>query len=185
MIRISRPTCPLPDKLSAQIYDDPINKGALIQSSYGKCMYCESSVRHIEWGEIEHIKPKEAFPNLAYIWENLGFACPRCNNGKGDKFDEQIAYINPYDEDPNNFIVALGAVILEKETNIRGQKTISDIGLNRKELLEKRHEALQRIQKSANVLKHIPEPQKSVLLNELKEESADEKEFSFIIKQLF
>lgn len=185
MIKISRPTCPDPGKLTVQVYDDPVNKAALIKASFGKCIYCESSVRHVDWGEIEHIKPKDSFPHLKFVWENLGFVCARCNNKKGIKFDEQVPYINPYEEEPSDFITAEGSMIMEKEDNVRGRNTIVDIGLNRDELLEKRYEAIRRIKKTADALALVAEPKKSILLEELKEEASEDKEFSFVIKQLF
>lgn len=185
MIKITRPACPEPARLTAGIFNHPNNKAALIDASSGKCMYCEAFIRHTSWGEVEHIRPKSTYPLLEFIWENLGFVCQRCNNAKGDKFDEGAPYINPYEDEPSDFLTAQGAIVVEKESNVRGQKTVSDIELNREELVEKRYEAIQRIQKIASNLAAVPEPQRTLLLDVLREETAPDKEFSFVVKQLF
>jgi hypothetical protein len=54
----------------------------------GKCAYCESLVRHADYGEVEHFRPKaevtEADGHPGYIWlafeeSNLLPACGLCN----------------------------------------------------------------------------------------------------------
>ena len=67
-------------------------KNALIAAQQGKCAFCESKVRHIAHGDVEHYRPKggvrqsEGDPLeqpgyfwLAYAWTNLFFACQLCN----------------------------------------------------------------------------------------------------------
>lgn len=182
MIKLQRPICPNPESLASSKYDHPDNKKALIEASYGKCMYCESFVLSTSWGEIEHIKPKSKFPDLEFDWGNLGFVCQRCNNSKWSKYEETIQHINPYEENPEDFLVAVGTYILQKENNRRGERTIKDISLNREGLLEKRLEALTRLEKSMDVCQRVQEPLKSKLLKELENETSKEKEFSFILK---
>lgn len=184
MIKINRPTCPKPKSLINKNYRDPENKKVLIDASYGKCMYCEAYIRSTSFGDIEHIKPKSKFPELEFEWNNLGFCCQRCNNNKLNKYNENIAPINPYDEDPVSFLFAQGAYIWHLEDNLRGEKTIKDINLNRKELLEKRLEAVSRIKNILKICENVPEPQKSDLINELKKDCAGDKEFSFILSSI-
>jgi uncharacterized protein (TIGR02646 family) len=38
---------------------------------------------------IEHFRPKNRFPRVAYKWENLYFCCDFCQ-GKGEDFDEDL-----------------------------------------------------------------------------------------------
>lgn len=182
MIKISRPPCPRPDRLASD-YKYPENKEALIQASYGKCMYCEASVRDVSFGDIEHIKPKSRFAALEFQWENLGFVCSRCNNSKSDKYEELMPYIDPYTENPQDFLVASGSMILQKQGNSRGEITIRDIGLNRPDLVEKRLEALNHLQKSIDACFRTPEPLKTNLINELINEVGSDKEFSFVLRQ--
>ena len=79
-------------KFDSSIYGAKSVKNALIKAQHGKCAFCESQVRHIAHGDVEHYRPKggvrqsEADPLeqpgyfwVAYGWENLFFACQLCN----------------------------------------------------------------------------------------------------------
>lgn len=39
-------------------------KECLVKMFHGKCAYCESQIRHIDYGHIEHYRPKSRFPSL-------------------------------------------------------------------------------------------------------------------------
>ena len=67
-------------------------KNALIKAQHGKCAFCESKITHIDFGDVEHFRPKGgtrqsddepmSLPGyywLAYVWENLFLACSLCN----------------------------------------------------------------------------------------------------------
>ena len=139
MIELERPDCPNVAALEAGNYKHRDNKEALISANHGKCMYCESKFTHVDYGDVEHYRPKAKYPNLEFEWENLGIACIACNREyKKDKFDETTPFINPYAENPENYIVAHGALLIHKQGSERGQITINDICLNRPALLEKR-----------------------------------------------
>ncbi len=47
-----------------------------------RCCYCEDSMAD----EIEHIWPKDFYPNRTFVWENYLYACGPCNGPKGNKF---------------------------------------------------------------------------------------------------
>lgn len=47
-----------------------------------RCGYCEDSVGD----EIEHIQPKELYPERTFVWENYLLACGGCNRAKGSDF---------------------------------------------------------------------------------------------------
>ncbi|MDJ0835054.1 MAG: hypothetical protein QNK37_00975 [Acidobacteriota bacterium] len=47
-----------------------------------RCAYCEDSLAD----EIEHIKPKDLYPESAFVWENYLYACGPCNVAKSNKF---------------------------------------------------------------------------------------------------
>lgn len=59
-------------------------KGALTEMCSGarRCCYCEDSCAD----EVEHVKPKSLYPDLAYAWHNYLYACGRCNGQKNAKF---------------------------------------------------------------------------------------------------
>jgi uncharacterized protein (TIGR02646 family) len=47
-----------------------------------RCGYCEDS----EADEIDHLWPKELYPELAFAWRNYLYACGRCNRSKSYQF---------------------------------------------------------------------------------------------------
>lgn len=47
-----------------------------------RCSYCEDSCAD----EVEHIKPKDLFPEMTFVWENYVYACGPCNGPKNNKF---------------------------------------------------------------------------------------------------
>lgn len=47
-----------------------------------RCMYCEDSAAD----EVEHIHPKDLYPELTFVWENYLYICGPCNIGKLNKF---------------------------------------------------------------------------------------------------
>ncbi len=75
-----------------KIYGDKTVKEALIKAQHDKCFLCESKITHIDYGDVEHFRPKKAFQQnakkkliypgyywLAYDWKNLFLACRICN----------------------------------------------------------------------------------------------------------
>ena len=146
MIKLNRPECPNPAALDNHTYNDAQNKSALRDAAYGKCMYCESKIDHIAHAHVEHIKPKapDKYPELAYEWSNLGYACPVCNVNKGDKYDSATPYIDPYHENPSDHLIFCGSILWKKMGSERGQLTIKDINLNRVNLVEKRRRAIEK-----------------------------------------
>jgi uncharacterized protein (TIGR02646 family) len=99
------------------IYSHPTVKNPLCQSQHGKCAFCESKVKAVAHGDVEHFRPKAGYQQqatdelgkpgyywLAYEWTNLLFACQICNQqGKKNLFPLE----NPEDraichhDDPN------------------------------------------------------------------------------------
>ena len=90
-----------------------------------RCAYCEDSAAD----EVEHIRPKDLYPDAVFLWENYLLACGPCNGPKNNKFaiitgtperledvtrarDAPInppavgrtALIDPRSEDPLNFL---------------------------------------------------------------------------------
>lgn len=82
------------------IYGADSVKNGLIRAQHGKCCFCESEVRHISYGDVEHFRPKKGYRQaagdalgrpgyywLAYDWSNLFLACQMCNQRfKGNLF---------------------------------------------------------------------------------------------------
>jgi uncharacterized protein (TIGR02646 family) len=54
-----------------------------ICNGHGRCCYCELS----QPDEVEHICPKDLYPEVAFVWENYVYACGICNGTwKNNKF---------------------------------------------------------------------------------------------------
>lgn len=47
-----------------------------------RCVYCEDSYAD----EVEHIKPKDIYPEETFLWENYIYACGPCNGPKNNQF---------------------------------------------------------------------------------------------------
>ena len=47
-----------------------------------RCGYCEDSVGD----EVDHIRPKDLYPEAVFVWENYLLACGPCNGGKNNRF---------------------------------------------------------------------------------------------------
>lgn len=48
-----------------------------------RCCYCEDS----QATDVEHIRPKDFYPGLVFVWENYLLACARCNRPKSNVCD--------------------------------------------------------------------------------------------------
>jgi 5-methylcytosine-specific restriction endonuclease McrA len=184
MVELERPPCPDATALSRGDYKHPANKQALLASTYNKCMYCESRIRHIDYGDVEHIRPKapNKFPELEFTWENLGIACGVCNGNKGDKFDVNTPYINPYEDDPADYLLAEHAWVFPLRNNERGLLTITDLGLNRPELLERRSALLERIMTAIAAADRTANAElRRLALESLAKEAAPSSEYSMVV----
>ncbi|MDP2832509.1 MAG: retron system putative HNH endonuclease [Pseudomonadota bacterium] len=120
-------------------------KRALVSMFHGKCAYCESKILHVDYGHIEHFRPKSKpeFRSLAFEWRNLLLSCAVCNGPehKGDRFpeaDEGGPLINPCEDFPEehfefafDFQARLASVV---GTTARGKTTATLLGLNRQDL---------------------------------------------------
>ncbi len=59
-------------------------KEVLVEMCSGatRCCYCEDS----KADEVEHIQPKDIYPELVFAWGNYLYACGPCNGPKNNKF---------------------------------------------------------------------------------------------------
>ena len=187
MIRVQRPECPYPQALKNGDYSHKVNKEALRDANFDKCMYCESRISHIDYANVEHIKPKAPgkYPEVECAWDNLGYACSRCNTNKSDKYSETTPYIDPYSEDPEEHIFANGAFLFCKNGSERGEITIIDIKLNRVDLIEKRKERIEEVVKVMNACFRTKNAAlRTNALKAIQEEALPDKEYSLVLKTL-
>jgi uncharacterized protein (TIGR02646 family) len=169
-------------------YQAPEIKEALVKMCHDKCAYCESKIRHVDYGHIEHYHPKSKFPELTFEWSNLLLACGICNGKayKGDKFPERSEggpLINPCEDDPDahfNFYYDLKTHIASVfGTTQRGLISEKLLGLNRHNLRQYRSNYVRKLQ----VLIQLSDthPDAKALVEEAKQNNA---EYAAFIRQL-
>lgn len=175
-----------PSDAIAHRYNHPDIKSSLETETHKKCAYCESKFKHVDFGDIEHILPKKktACPELYVEWSNLTIACEVCNRiNKKDYYDPEIPLINPYKDNPDDYFLFIGAIISAKDNNTRGYITESTLDLNRGDLVIRRNERLQSINKLLFSWSQASNPTiKKTLANELKKECTQDKEYSAFVK---
>jgi uncharacterized protein (TIGR02646 family) len=156
------------------VYGHETVKRALLAMQHDKCAFCEAKPLHVSDGDVEHFRPKggvrqsEAEPLqrpgyywLAYDWDNLLFACERCNRRhKKNRFPladhkrrarshrqpiaaEAPVFIDPSLEDPERYISYREHVPIAIAGNARGEQTIDALGLRRPELHADREKHLE------------------------------------------
>jgi 5-methylcytosine-specific restriction endonuclease McrA len=164
-------------------YRDPELKAHLVAEAYGKCIYCESKITHVYFGDIEHIKPKSRFPAERLNPENLALACAVCNNAKGEYWEDDATLLNPYSDDPDQELLALGDFVARRPGRNRARLTIGQLKLNRQALLERRRERIELLQPLADQYMLEPAgPIKNLLRAELCEQAGGEGEYAFIVR---
>lgn len=184
MIKLNRPPCPYPKALADRNYKHERNKSALIASTNGKCMYCEAKISHVNYGHVEHIKPKAAqyFPHLEFDWDNLGYVCDKCNVAKGSKYFAGCEFINPYAEEPSDSLRPYGTFIFGNALSERAELTINELQLNRADLIERRDERIKSIHRAYLAAQRFEnDAVRNSALDELKKEAMPDKEFSLVI----
>lgn len=174
-------------------------KEKLQEIYHGKCAYCESSMEQLE---VEHYRPKRGgYYWLAYSWDNLLLACPKCNQKKRDDFPIQservrfdadrdvIEGINTmsalYDRIEQPLIInpetasdqLLGTASFDKNGRMfsddkRMMETIKACNLDRKALREKRKKILDDLVKDIRLAVYEAGDNKGILNDSL----------SFIVK---
>jgi uncharacterized protein (TIGR02646 family) len=73
---------PARNKIGNTTFDQIKIKLTEMCSGARRCVYCEDSVAD----EVEHIRPKDLYPEHCFQWENYVYACGTCNGPKNNKF---------------------------------------------------------------------------------------------------
>lgn len=164
-------------------YRDPELKRHLIEEAHGKCVYCESKITHVYFGDVEHMKPKSVFPEERLDVANLVLACALCNNAKGEFWDNAIPFLDPFADDPAAELLALGFFVSHRPGRHRARLTVSKLGLNRLALLERRKERVELLQALADQYVQAPDgPIKDLLHAELCQHADSSGEYAFIVR---
>ncbi len=172
-----------PPQALLNAYRDPELKQHLVQEAHGKCVYCESKITHVYFGDVEHIKPKSAFPNERLNVANLVLACAVCNNAKSEFWDDETPFLNPYLDDPTEEVLALGFMVAHRPGHGRARLSISKLGLNRPALVERRKERVELLQSLADQYVLTPAGAiKDIIRTELCQHAKDSGEYAFIVR---
>lgn len=170
----------------ANRYNNIDIKSTLERETNGKCAYCESKIKHISYGDIEHILPKNsnARPDLYVEWTNLTLACEQCNrSGKRSYYDPIKPLINPYQDNPNDHFLVLGPMICYQAGDDRAYITQHKLKLNRPELITRRSERIQSVEQLLFCWERTHDTTiKDILAEQLCQECLPDKEFSCIVR---
>lgn len=106
------------------------------------CVYCRCRERWHKDGEcafsVEHLQPKSTHPELECVYQNLIYACVRCNNARGRKFT-----IDPCEAslgiriEPNGVAISI--------SGDRGNRIIDTCNLNEARLIDFRKHVIDSI----------------------------------------
>lgn len=168
-------------------YNHPDVKESLKSEVKYKCMYCESKVSHVSYEHIEHIKPKakDKYPELTFDWGNLGIACPICNMNKSDEYDPNFPFLNPYIDNPSDYLFATGPYVFGKPGQGRGKLTEKFIKLNRISLVEQRLERIDAIRQLMDSYENEQNPMmKKIIYKEILVELGEDKPYSFVLNSM-
>ncbi len=132
-------------------------KSTLKRLFHGKCAYCESMVTHVDYGHIEHFRPKagpHGRPELTFEWTNLFLACGIYNGAefKSDQFPDVAdggPLVNPCDDDPSQHLTfeydSQAKLASVRGKTARGDTTVNILGLNRDDLRAYRSQQIRRV----------------------------------------
>lgn len=128
------------DELIKHYRNDKV-KTMVFDSSHNKCCFCESKLDETNgYPEIEHFEPKSLYPNKCFEWENLMPICRYCNGSKGNHDTISEPIVNPYEQNPEEFLEFVNLRIKTLNNNPIGEKTIDICDLNRRQLTQARAE---------------------------------------------
>jgi len=88
MIPFEYPEHPHVRRHGPQGYRQPASFRPWLRDEFSfRCVYC---LRREQWDratslDVEHFLPSRRFPNQRLAYDNLWFACSRCNSAKGDR----------------------------------------------------------------------------------------------------
>lgn len=127
------------------------------------CPYCELKIL-LENSQIEHLKPKDKFPESFSNYENFIVGCvdkKTCGQAKGNKWDR--LFINPVMENPQEYFsyrLRTGEIIPKIDDGLeykKAIKTIEILNLNERKLCDYRKVYINQI---INISKDLKEEEK-------------------------
>lgn len=164
-----------PTKAEKSKYSHPDIKDALVVETDGKCAYCESHIRHIAYGDIEHVVPKSGDPSKWFEWENLTLACDICNTKKGSA----PGLVDPYEGDPEQRFIFFGPAVFPMPGDGAALDTVRTIDLNRGKLIGRRTERIEYLNLLATVISLAPDARtRQIMSDDFKKELCNTAEYA-------
>jgi hypothetical protein len=120
----------------------------------------------VDYGHIEHYRPKSRYPRQTFRWRNLLLACGVCNGAeyKGNRFPTKQQggpLVNPCEDDPAQhfrFVYDVKAKLASVYgTTRRGRTSVKVLGLNRPDLRAYRSRQVQQLIALARLAEGDPE----------------------------
>jgi uncharacterized protein (TIGR02646 family) len=209
------------EDFDSAIYNHKEVKESLIAIQDYKCCFCESKIGHISSGDVGHFRPKAGWVQdseplnrpgyywLAYDWDNLFLCCEKCNRHHkrnlfplsspterasshlSDITKEDPLFIHPVNDNPENFIAFKEDVPFAKDGNVRGDKTITKLGLDRELLNEQRRQTLNKVRDIYEIVKDFPDEvltkvkARAKLINYYQLSLKDETEYASMLRCFF
>lgn len=150
-------------------YNKPDIKESLREMYGGLCCYCEARIGVVEFGNIEHTKPKRTYTDTTYEWENLHLACTMCNVEKGIQYDEISPILDAVKDRPIEDHLTYRKYWVQART-ARGTTTRNHVKLDREGLLRARSEIWTRVLGLIEEINRTPNaPESDTVRDELNE----------------
>lgn len=165
-------------------YRHPDIKSTLRLESHDKCIFCESKISHVFPGETDHIIPSSKKPEYIVKWDNLGYVCKECNRNKHNYHDDRVPLLNPFVDEPKDYLLFVGPLVFPKPGRIRATTTVEKLKLDRSALIERKKERLQSVQLLLERLELFPQGSaREFLLEQIEAEADSSREYSATVRQ--
>ncbi|MFS2221538.1 hypothetical protein [Pantoea sp. B65] len=112
-------------------------RDALLALTREHCAFCDGFVGNEGRKTLEHFRPKSAYPQLAFCWENLFPCCDVCQSAKGEKYTELLLKPDEHDYCFEHYFICNfsdGALHpapeIAAQDGLRAEKTLELYGLN-------------------------------------------------------
>ena len=172
-----------PTRTERNRYNHAEIKAALLAETHRKCAYCESKLRHVTYGDIEHVVPKTDEPARWFDWANLTIACDVCNTNKASAPGDGDAFIDPYAVDPEEHFWQMGPIMYARPGCDAAALTERLLKLNRADLVERRKKRQDHLMRMLDVIERCNDPQlKGLLWEELSAESGADNEYAALTR---
>lgn len=107
------------------------SKDQLLAESNDKCAYCETPTKVVDYGDVEHFRPKSIYWWLAYSYENYLPSCAICNQKyKKDAFELEDKKLQLAGPDLANLseaqMTALAAILTVDPVDNTGGKDLEE-----------------------------------------------------------